>query len=260
METSKLHGQVFASREAIDVVRSAGPEHSLSLLRWDGKLARIAEKVELPLKVCEPDYLDPSFLSAVRLPIDAQAYGSAGALVASIAAMIRKYCGLSHNFSRLVSFFVVTTWLCDCGSIAPRLSLVGPSHRGSEQLMKLLHAFCRHAVILTGVSPSGFWSLPFEFGLTVMIQQHQVSPQLKQALDSAMIRGRFVRRKGRFLAPFSPVIVHSDRALGDAAVAEIEVPLCPCNDLPLLDGETVEQLAAQFQGQLLAFRLANFER
>jgi hypothetical protein len=129
-----------------------------------------------------------------------------------------------------------------------------------DQFMRLAVAFCRHGVLLSSVSPSSLLSLPFSFGLTLVLRQRRVSASMLQLLDAATKIGHFVPRSGKLLEPFSPVVLQSDRPLGDSTdCVGMDVPLWPTRyDPPLLDLEKEEKLAEKYQGRLLAFRLVNF--
>jgi len=261
METVSSYGQIFTSGEAIEVVRTGESDRRLQLLYWDGKVGKITTRLKLNGKIYVPPDINPTLLGAVRLPNYPLAYDSATSLAADLTTDIQKYSGLSDHFSRVSAFYAVMTCLSDLLPTAPRLSLVGPSSRGADQLIRLLGCFCRHALRLTSVAPAPLLALPFDFGFTIMIRQIKVSARLKEVLDAATMPGDFVPSNGQFLKPFSPVVLHTEKPLGKSSAAvEIEIPLLPVrDDLALLDAETEAKFAMQFQNQLLAFRLENFE-
>ena len=259
MANLNTHGALFSCGKAIEIVRPEG-QSGLQLLHWDSTVGRICERVEMQGDIYTPDCVDPNFMRALRLPTNPESYGAATALIGNLATTIAKYSGLAETSSRLAAFFIVMTWLVDCGAFAPRFLLVGPTSREAGQLLKLLGAFCRHGLMLTNISPSGFWSLPFQFGVTVILRQPQLSTQMRQALDAATNADHFVSWKGRLVKPFSPVVVHTDSFGGDSAArAGIELAVWPtAKGVPILDHGTEEALAAHFQNRLLNFRLTNF--
>jgi len=259
-QTIKTIGRVLPNGDLIEIVRSSRDPRKLSLLHSDGKAVRIDERLKLHGTIYMPIAFKAGFLQALRLPSNVAAFGSAKALIADLTKAIRNFTGLGHHFSRLAAFYFVMTWFHDCLRTAPRLSVFGSPSRAADQFMHLATAFCRHGVLLTSVSPSSLLSLPFSFGLTLLLRQCRVSAPMIQLLDAATKPGYFVPRKGELVQPFSPVVLQSDRPLGESAdCAEIELPLWPTRqDPPLLDRDTEETLAEQFQCRLLAFRLANF--
>jgi hypothetical protein len=259
-QSVKTSGQILPSGDLIEIVRSSKGARKLNLLHFDGKAARISEKLDLHGTNYMPIQYEASFLDALRLPSKVGAFGPANALVAELAKTVQEFTGLEHRFSRLTAFYFVMSWFFDCLRTAPRLSVFGPPSRAGDQFMRLAAAFCHHGILLTSVSPSSLLSLPFSFGLTLLLRQRRVSAPTVQLLDAATKTGHFVPRKGKLIEPFSPVVLHVDRSLGESAdCGGIDVPLWPTRqDPPLLDRETEETLAEQFQCRLLAFRLANF--
>lgn len=237
-------------------------ETSTQLLHWDGKHAQIAPKLELNGTVYEPAEFEVTFLRAIRLPNYRLEYGSRALLTSELATTIQKYSGLSSDSSRLIAYYVFMTWLSDLMPMAPRLSLIGLPTTGGYQLMRLLSCVCRHAVRLTAVSSSTFFSLPPDFGLTILIRQAKVSSELREILDAATSPGQFVPRSKQLLEPFSPVILHTDKPVRNTSgAAEIEIPLTlDREDLPLLDAAMEASISNKFQNQLLAFRLENFAK
>lgn len=259
-QTVKTNGQVLPNGELIEVLRDGKGSPTLTLLHFDGKTARMSEKLKLYRTTYTPIEFEAGFLEALRLPSNVGAFESAKALVADLTKAIQNYTLLDNHFSRLSAFYFVMTWFRDCLRTAPRLSVFGPPSRGADQFMRLGTVFCRRGVLLTGVSPSDFLSLPFSFGLTILLRQRRVSAPMIQLLDAATKTGHFVPRKGKLVEPYSPVVLQLDRPLGESSdCTGVDVPLWPTRqDPPLLDRETEEALAEQFQCRLLAFRLANF--
>jgi len=258
--TVKTLGQILPNGELIEVVRNNKSARTLSFLYFDGKAARIGEKLEVHGTTYIPVEFEASFLEALRLPSKVGAFGPANALVSDLTGAIENFTGLARHFSRLSAFYIFMTWFHDCLRTVPRLSVFGPPSRATDQFMRLAAGFCRHGVLLTSVSPPGLLSLPFSFGLTLLLRQRRVSALMMQLLDAATKTGHFVPRKGQLVEPFSPVVLQMDEPLGESADCPgLDMPLWPARqDPPLLDGETEDTLTEEFQGRLLAFRLANF--
>jgi hypothetical protein len=257
--TVKTSGQAFLNGDLIEILRSKDAR-KLTLLHFDGEATRICKTLKLHGKTYVPVSVEAGFLGALRLPSNVDAFGSAKTLVADLTKAIQEFTGLEDHFSRLAAFYFMTTWFCDCLRTAPRLSVFGPPSRAADQFLRLAAAFCRHGVLLTSVSPSGLLSLPFSFGLTLLLRQRQVSAPMIQLLDAATKPGQFVPRNGKLVELYSSVVLQVDRPLGESTdCMGLDVPLWPARqNPPLLDRETEEALAQKFQCRLLAFRLANF--
>jgi hypothetical protein len=259
-QTVKTSGQVLPNGDLIELLRGSKNPCKLNLLHFDGKVAQISEKLELQGTTYVPTEFEASFLEALLLPSHVDAFGPAKALVADLTSAIQNFTGLEQHYSRLSAFYFVMTWVCDCLRTVPRLSVFGPPSLSMDQFMRLAVVFCRHGVLLSSVSPSNLLSLPFSFGLTLVLRQRRVSASMLQLLDAATKIGHFVPRSGKLVEPFSPVVLQSDRPLGDSTdYVGLDVPLWPTrHDPPLLNLETEETLAEQYQCRLLAFRLVNF--
>jgi hypothetical protein len=195
----KTSGQALANGDLIEILGGSNGAPKLNLLYSDGKVVRIGDKLKLNGTTYLPVEFEESFLGALRLPSRVAASGPANALVADLARAIQNFAGLGNHFSRLTAFYFLMTWFCDCLRTAPRLSVFGPPSRAADQFMRLAAAFCRHSVLLTSASPSGLLSLPFSFGLTILLRLRRVSPPTLQLLDAATKAGQFVPRKGTFI-------------------------------------------------------------
>jgi hypothetical protein len=259
-QTVKTEGQILLNGDLLEILRNSKDAGKLTLLHFDGNAPRIGEKLKLHGETYVPLEFGGGFLEALRLPSNVEAFGSAKALVTDLTETIRNFTGLEHHLSRLTAFYFMMTWFCDCLGTAPRLSVIGPPSRAVDQFMRLAAAFCRHGILLASISPSGLLSLPFSFGLTLLLRQRQASAPLMQLLDAATKPGHFVPRNGKFVEIYSPIVLQSDRPLDESTnCTGLDMPLWPARqDPPLLDRETEEALAQQFQSRLLAFRLANF--
>lgn len=257
-EIIKTFGQHFSSGDVIEVIRSRNAA-DLQLLHWDGSVGHVTSKVNLEDKVYEPDILEPSFARAVRLPSNMQPHSSAAALLADLATSIEKFAGLSNDFARLMAFFIIGTWTRDAGSIAPRLTLFGPPSREIDQATRLLNCCCFHGVPLAGITPVALLALPFEFGLTLVIRDRKLSPQLISLMDACIRKSQFVVRHGNLINPFCSIAVIVQKPIDDAfAFVGLEIPVSPTlRSVPFLDPLTEEQIAVKFQNSLLAFRVSN---
>lgn len=253
----KTAGEVFPDGSMIEILRLSSASPELVLLYSDGKKVLTGKKLKVQGHSYTPVEFEADFLKAVTLPAGVNAYGSAKGLVDDLAKAVQNFTGLEHHFSRLSAFFFVATWFCDCLNIAPRLSVFGPTSRAVDQFMRLAAAFSRHGVLLTGLAPSGLLSLPFELGLTLLLRQSRVSPRMRELLNASKRARHFVMQNGKFVEPFSPVVLQFDKPIDE--LEGIGLPVWPRRQNPqLLERETEGKLAEQFQPRLLAFRLANF--
>jgi hypothetical protein len=115
-------------------------------------------------------------------------------------------------------------------------------------------------VLLSGVKPGALLSLPFSFGLTLIIRERKLREHLKPFLDAATAKDQYILANGRLLNPFCSVILITEKPIDNVSSGiEIEVPVWPASGgVPRLDAPTESQITSEFQDKLLAFRLENF--
>jgi hypothetical protein len=260
-EIIESNGQFFPDGEAIEIVRADDQAGELGVAHWNRQVVQVTSTLDLSGKTYRPPVLDASFVRALHLPSNILTYGSASALVDDLAKTLQKYVGLSVQFARLISFFLLGTWMRDTQAISPRLLIVGPASRELDQLTKLLARFCRHGILLSGVTPNAILSLPFAFGLTLIIRERRLREGLKPLLDAATSKDRNIPMNGgRLINPFCSVILITETPFDGAATgADIEIPVWPASGgVPRLDTATASQIGLEIQNKLLAFRLENF--
>jgi len=262
METLKTTGQIFPDGHAIEMVRQAGDEATnLALLHWDGEQSRISTSLELNGRIYEPPKLSSTILRALRFPSELRGFGSPAALVKNLTAVIAKYSGLSDHLSRLTAFSLVATWLADIVGAAPRLIVHGSPGRAVDQLMKILNCLCRRALVLANVTSGGLLSLPFPLELTLLLRYEKMTKPLRQFLMASRTKGQFMVRGGELIKVFCPMVLQLEQPIGNPGlIAGIELPTRVIRrDVPFFDSTAAEAIAKEFQGQLLAYRLANLQ-
>jgi hypothetical protein len=256
-------GEFFPDGHVIEPVRAISNVQELALLVWDGKRVTIALRAELDGRTYLPARMDPTILRELRFPKTSAPYGSAKQLLSEMSALVTEYTGLSENFVVAVSRFALCSWFASVLPTAPWLSIVGKNVVLGDQLLRLLRGLCRHALPVTDVNAAGVYSLPFELGLTLLIQQPELDGQVARLLLAARKRDACIPRGGRLLRAHAPIATYAESSpdFGGGMLAAIEIPATPTSSyLPLLDPEAECRIADEFQPKLLGYMLENHQQ
>jgi hypothetical protein len=246
----------LAFRDAlIELVRTE--TGATSLLLSANKKVKIGSPVFFAGRRYVAAEVDRSIMKAMRLPQKMGACGSPKKLIAKIATVISRYCGFEAREARLLSFFVVSSWVIDGLPSAPQLRICGPASMEASQLFRLLGCLCRHALALTEIDIAGVCSLPMEMYPTLLVRQPLLKGRILRLLSAASTGGLYLPRNGRLVDLHIPIAIFSD-VTGEIpeVAAALEIPIPPASHhLPVLDSRTEDQLAREFQNDLLAYRI-----
>jgi hypothetical protein len=180
--------------------------------------------------------------------------------LAETCKLIANYTGLPEKFTSLVGRVVLCSTLVEALSVAPTLMIVGPDIARGNRLLELLRCLCRHALPLTGVTPTGFCSLASGARFTYLISQANVSDKLRMLLDEASYRDRKIPYRGQLLDLFGVQVIHCDSLIaGDSGpLRSIQIPMIPTEqELPPLGFDARHRITGEFQAKSLSFRRAS---
>lgn len=96
-EIIKSNGQFFPNGEAIEIVRDGDGAGELGVAHWNRTTVYVTSALNLSGKIYQPPALDPTFVRALRLPSNFQAYGSTSALVDDLAKTLQESLGYPCN-------------------------------------------------------------------------------------------------------------------------------------------------------------------
>jgi hypothetical protein len=143
----------------------------------------------------------------------------------------------------------------------PILVITSPSPAEARRFLRLLRCFCRHGVVVTELNPAGFWTLPMSLRPTLLIDQSELTRPMRELLRASGGRGAYIARRGEFVDVRCVKAVYSTESDIDTEVNEglLRVAAVPAEGrLPFLDRRDEERIAAEFQPQLLDYRLRNY--
>jgi len=240
----------------------------LRFLIWRDGNARIQDDFQPADRLFVPPLVDPSLMSAVRLPTAVTPHGSLEDLLQRAQECISTYVDLRPQYVRLASNFILHTWFLDRSTIAPYLWVTGPYSAGKTTLLRLLHCLCRRAVLASDLSLASLYLLPSTIMPTLLVDEFDPGQgsrcrDLLRFLRAGSTQGGHVIRGGKLYPTFCPKAISSRLGPADAALASrvISVFTLPTRRvLPELNSAAQEEIASQFQGQFLNYRLQNYSR
>jgi hypothetical protein len=240
---------------------------NLKFLIWaDGK-THVARHVDHEgLRFVVP-LLDPSVVSALRVPTIAKSCPSIGELFLQIRSHVATYLDITCEAAFLVVAFALTTWFADRLPIAPYLTVCGPPESGKTTLERLLHCLCRRAIHASDITRASLYRLAAQVRPTFLIDEAEFgrdrcSRDLQRLLRGGNRRGARILANGQAFENFGPKVISSRLPLTDFALTSraVHLSLTPCDRvLPDLDWEAEEQLAAEMQPMLETFRLLHYQ-
>lgn len=256
-------GEVFAGGPMIEMLGRA-PGGDPRLLLWSGK-GKVVESpcVEYRGQRYRTASIERSIARQLVLPGRLGTCGSTRELLDGICKLTKQFVALPDQLVSAVGRLVLDTWIIEAFPVAPALIVNGPDAVRGEQLMSLLHCFCRHGLRMTGVTPAGFCSLPSGFGFTILLSQSTISGGLQRLLHDAGCRDQRIPRRGVLLDLYGVQVVHSESTLEDEARIRrsIEVPMPFVGvPVPILTQEMQSQIRNAFQPKFLAYRCGNLAK
>jgi len=252
-------GEAFADGSFIEPVHDPTDRDRLHLMIFDGQSAQIASRVQHEGRIYVSRAIDPSVARELHLPAEIHSNESVPELLADLVRLIQGFSGLPDNLARLVARLPLSTWVTDALDVAPSFEFIGPECRELKQLFGLLKCLCRHALLLTEVTAYGLCSLPTELGLTLLINQPELSEPAQRILNAARNREETLPRRGSLWRPFSSKAVHCTGYFQAWAIGAVRIPVIPIGRaLPVLDKREMARIAGEFQPRLLSYRFAEY--
>ena len=252
-------GEIFPDRSTIELIGGAYDSHP-ALMLWDGSKEIVGARIEHRGQFYEPATFNSSILHELTLPTLCSPHATTREFLAETCKLITNFVGLEEKLESLVGRIVLCSALVDAVSVAPTLVIGGPDTTRGNRLVALLRCLCRHSLLLTGVTPAGFCSLPSGGRFTYLIDQSTISEKLQKLLHDASSRDRKIPVHGRLLDLFGTQVIHSDSIPGSDSrrLRSIQISLVPTGrELPVFDSDTQHRITTEFQAKLLSFRRAN---
>ena len=255
-------GEVFPDGAIIELVSGPPGTNKPNLLLWNGSEGTIASQLKHAERTYEASEIAPSLYRALRLPAKYSEYGSVENLFSGIAELFNNHLGLSDRQSRLLTAFSLTTWLSDRLPIAPGVVMSAPDEASGINVLRLLGCICRRPLLLAEVTASGFRTLPMHLGITLLINQQSMKPNLQRLLRASTFRGLYLPgNQGSVVDLYGPkaILCGSDAELSCLGDGALQISIAPSR-LPSseFDERKQDEISREFQPRLLYYRLRHF--
>jgi hypothetical protein len=253
--------KTFSDGVTLDLI--ADRDGKTNFIVWDGKCAKAMPQFVHDGARHVPLLIDPSIMRSLHLPRDSADYGSTRKLFDKISSLISRVTQAGEALVQLSSFFVFATWVGDTLPVAPFLWIVSPPTTSSAPLEQVLGLLCRRALVVSSSSLGEFYSLTGDLHPTFLTKVFQPTRRFLDLLSKSTRRGALMAAGGKAIDATCAKAVFAREPLRDSSSAgfPLELALSPTrNYIPLLDSSEAQQIAAEFQAQLLRYRLRNLAK
>ena len=255
IKTVRTFGKILKDGTVLELVAPA-PGVQPQLLWWKSQKSGVVSKFDDGDKVYVPQELHPSYLRALLFPREDSRLWHGPRSVRRAGHLFQNY--LIPEAQR-TTFWVTTTWLSALFSSPIMLWVSGAEMARAMTLFWLLHAVCRRALIVTGLTPARLQSLPMDLCPTLLLNQHAMPAGLRSLLRDATFNGVVIPCNGgtvlRAACP-KAIFVGSKTSAVPRGDENIHVKLPPAGgEGPSPDERDLTKIAEYFQPRLLQFRL-----
>lgn len=262
----------------IEIVFDYYLEPEIQFVVYDRISKEISYHPQLELsngKILKPLYLDVIKEGKLLLPTGADSYISEERLLEEIEAFVAYYLDLTHPFYlKLVSHYILLTWVYDKLTVVPYLRALGDYGSGKTRFAQVIGSLCYKPLFLAGATSDAFIFRMIElFKGTMIINelervntdlQSQIVNILNNGYEKGMSVGKVEGDRNRVPKTydvFSPKVITSRAKFKDLALESriITIPMRQTKrrDIPTLLDTTFWQSAQDLRNKLLTYRFKN---
>ena len=252
-------GAVFADGSMLELVRDSADPTRPALLRFHGKQTTIAREIEHEHARYVPVDIDSTLFRQLHLPAKSMPYGSTPELFDQIHGLITRRSDLSDDAASLATFFVFSTFFCDCLQMAPCLLLQGEGTEAAA-LLRILSWVCRHPLLL--VNPR-LGREPEHLNFTSLIYLSQPEAKIEKLLAVSHLSKFGVFRHGSLheICGAKAIFVRSPSLRSPLADECLRISVAPARELLKSVDEMRERPVVEgLQAKLLNYRLRNYAK
>jgi hypothetical protein len=249
-------GEILPNGEILDLVESDSGNR-VELVRWDGTNYEIGPQFQAGSTIYQAPRLHPSLLDATRFAPRPAEYGDALKLFWKIVDLFRRHIGLSREHAVFMVRVAFSSWFPDCSARPVTVCISGLMMDQIMKLFRLFHVVGRRAFMVAQLSTN----LPLFLRPTLLINVPRVTPRTGEFWTASNYRGTVIPGSRGTMCNIScsKIIYCATEAAGRVWAPEaIHIALPPMSqEFPSLTELEEAQLAAEYQPQLLMFRLRN---
>ena len=204
------------------------------------------------------------YLRHVCLAAGVEACGSVPDLISDIVTILGDCLDLDQDSRKLLSAFVISTWIPEKLSVAPYLALVGPPGSGKTTAMLILNSLFYRGLLTADISSSAFYDISHRIHPTISLDETLTAGrprELIHLLRASSTRGCVGLRKDKAnlafgAKAFSWLELPDDQALNSRCIV-MPMRRTSRTDLKSPNDSAVLERAKKLRMRLLQFR---FER
>jgi len=249
-------GEILPGGVVYDLVQSRSGR-GVTLVRWDGQTYKIGPQFREGGTIYTTGYLHSSLLEATRFAREPAEYGDPLKLFWDAVDCFCHYLGLLREPTVFLVQVAFASWLPDVCVRPVTICISGLNMDQIMRLFRMFHVFCRRPLIVAQLSPR----IPLFMHPTLLLNAPPISATAGGFWRASNYPGVVVpgpRGTMHNIACAKIIFCESESAARAWAPEAIHIGLVPTSqELPSLTELEEGQLAAQYQPQLLMFRLRN---
>jgi hypothetical protein len=247
-------GEILPGGVVLELVESSSGG-GVELLRWEAETYEIGPQFRVGETIFTVGYVPTSLFEATRLAREPAEYGDAGTFFWKIGDLFRHYMGFSREQAAFMAQVVYGSWFPDCCASPVILCVTGLNMSQIMRLFRLLHVLSRRPLTVAALNNS----LPFYLRPTLQVNIPSVSTRVGSFWRASNYRGTVIpgpRGTMRSLACAKIIFCETEAARRAWGPEALHIALLPTSqEFPSLSELEEAQLAAEYQPQLLMFRL-----
>ncbi len=246
--------EILPNDVIIDLVQPATGDR-VELIRWDGRNHKTGLEFLDGSTIYQAPFLHFSLIGAMRFAPCPAEYGDILVAFWAIVDLFCCYTGFSREHVVFLVRVVFASWFPDCCTRPITLCLSGMQMDQVMGLFRLLHIFCRRSLMVARLS----LDLPFFLHPTLLINAPGISGKAVDFWRASNYRGAVITGLHgtiRNMACTKIIFCETEAAARAWGAEAVHMPLPPSSQqFPLLTNVEEDKLAAEYQPQLLMFRL-----
>jgi hypothetical protein len=253
-------GEVFPDGIGIELLRNPASPGNLLLAKCRNGVVEIAPEVLHENHIYFPISADPSIAHAVRFPTRVAPPESTKKLFADLYALLDRHLAQLDPCITAMVFSIFASWLSPVLPMAPILSIFASAASPSSVALELFALLCRHPLCIAGAKRSDLLHFPVQLKSTLLLDNPNLNLEMRTVLQAGTHRDRYASSSGGLHELFGPKIICTPIPSPARALDAIglEVALMPVSgQLPILDANSREAIAEEFQARLVGYSLRN---
>jgi hypothetical protein len=229
-----------------------------SLAFLDSRSNKFHQEIDLAGQKYIPPPLAPSVSEALTLPTKRIDCGSTVEMFAQTCNLFLSH-GVCEDSAKISTYFALTSWFPESLSVAPCLVITG-TEAEARIFLQLLTCVVRHPLPLAEINVATFDCIPMHIQPTMLI--NHVDPSMWRVLSASNHPHTYFPYKKGITDLYCIKAVYAGSTLGgDCSDAILNINCTLSGEmLPVINGASLEKIAAHFQPKLLDYRLKHVAR